>query len=111
VPRHGFGRGEGASAREKMSTSSCWPPAHEEDEDDPHLCFLDEGVWWAGVGLRLRASVGLWCWAAPWAARPGKPFSLFLFLLYFLFCICSFKFIFEFCYFCRFLNYLNSIRI
>jgi hypothetical protein len=33
-PRHVVDRGGLASAREKGSTASRWPPAHGEDEDD-----------------------------------------------------------------------------
>ena len=68
VPRHGFGRGEGASARGKTNTASRWPPAHGGDEDDFVLgYFSDEGVRagvWAVLGLRLLGCSAGFCWAA-----------------------------------------------
>jgi hypothetical protein len=89
VPRHGFGRGDGASAREKGFTASCCPPAHGDEEDDAlfdffrrrgtGLCFVGELGHASGLVLGCRG--GLWR-----PGEPGKaPFSLFLFISVFLF--------------------------
>jgi hypothetical protein len=76
-----------------------------EDEDDPLLCFLSEGVCWADLGRVGLGFAGLLVGLAEQVGS-GKPlfYFLFSFLFTILFLIFHLNFRSEFCYFCRFHN-------
>jgi hypothetical protein len=74
VPHHGFGRGEGASTKGKTSTTSPWPPALGEDEDDAPPVFFNEGV--SGLALGRVGGLKLGCRGGLW--RAGRVQVVFL---------------------------------
>ena len=82
-------RGSSLSATRTWRWSSPWRPrtaAEDEDDNVFSAYVLNEEVPWAGLGWRSWAAAGPRWWTAPWAARPGEPFSVFSFIFCLQFC-------------------------